>query len=357
MDTRNHRDSSAHSIAFHEQQLPLFDAYMTNELDEDEKTQVEQHLKSCQECQHLFNEVTHFRYLLGTRLQPAESFTSAQKETTHSSSIIHAVMECIEQKGKKGDHSAPLPTLTARKRVPYTYLRIVAAVLCLFLLVSLLATIQHTLNTSSSKNGPMSVPAPIVWTTQQSMLVQNSAGVLAIKEIEITTQKEFRFYYVFQSSHQGTIHVTAASSLNTTQTQPIILSATVQSLGIIDGFSVGVIRVHYLDRAGQTIALRITSSGSGNASWQLTPLKQLIAEPHPEGGSFYSFPIDQHLFSEIIWSGPISGVAGPSQQSMVAYFKNAASTHYIFLQVDYAGEVAVITKEECVQLVGAQNCQ
>jgi hypothetical protein len=40
MDTRNQRETSAHSIAFHEDQLPLFDAYVTDELDEDERIQV-----------------------------------------------------------------------------------------------------------------------------------------------------------------------------------------------------------------------------------------------------------------------------------------------------------------------------
>ncbi|HXR64665.1 MAG TPA: hypothetical protein VN729_01995 [Ktedonobacteraceae bacterium] len=62
------------------------------------------------------------------------------------------------------------------------------------------------------------------------MLVQKSAGVFALKEIEITTAKEFRFYYAFQSSHQGTIHVTAVSSISTGQKSPLALFATVCGL-------------------------------------------------------------------------------------------------------------------------------
>ncbi|SRR5260370_40351749 len=201
----------------------------------------------------------------------------------------------------------------------------------------------------------MSIAPQVVWMTQQPMLVQNSTGVFALKEIEITTAKEFRFYYVFQSSHQETIHVAAVSSLNAGQ-QPVSLSATVLSLGAIDNYSIGVIRVQYLDRVGQTITLSITSPEEGSVRWQLTPLKQQLAEPHPEGGGYYGFPVDQQIFPAIIWSGPRSGPAGPLQHSMVSLFKNAAGTRYIFLQVDYSGKIAVITKEQCIQLIGEQNC-
>jgi hypothetical protein len=184
------------------------------------------------------------------------------------------------------------------------------------------------------------------------MFVQNSAGVFALKEIEITTAKEFRFYYAFQSSRQGIIHASAISSLNAGQ-QPLTLHANILPLGTIDTISVGVIRVQYLDRVGQTITLNITSQEDGNMNWKLSPLKQLLAEPHPQGGGFYSLSVDQHLFPEIVWSGPRFG---STAYSMVSLFENAAGTHYIFLEVDYAGKIVVITKEQCIQLVGEQVC-
>ena len=225
-----------------------------------------------------------------------------------------------------------------------------AVVLFLFLLIGLIITIYYALDTSTSfRNGQKSVPAPNVWTTQQPVLVQNSAGVFALKEIEVISVKEFHFSYVFKSSHQGAIHVTAVSSVNGGQGQSINLSATVLSLGRIDDFSVGVIRIQYLNRVGQTITLRITSSEEGTANWQLAPLKQLVAEPHPTGGAFYRFPVDQRIFPEIIWSGPWTETVG---LSMVAFFKNAASTRYIFLQEDDTGKITVISREECIRLVG-----
>lgn len=373
MDTSNQREQSAHSIAFHEEQLPLFDAYMTDELDEDERAQVEQHLQSCQECQQLFAGIAHLRHALGM-LSETENPSVPARAHPHSSPMLQAVMARIEQGKSRGDHftadrarqaqtslrtpSAYSPAALARKRARFTYLSIGAAVFCILLLAGLIITIRGSAirnASTSSGNRQISVPPPVVWTTQQPMLVQNSAGVFALKEIEITTAKEFRFYYAFKSSHQGTIHVAAVSSLNAGQ-QPVPLSTTVLSLGTIDDYSIGVIRVQYLDRVGQTIALSITSPEEGSVRWQLTPLKQLVAEPHPEGGGYYGFPIDQHISPAIIWSGPRSGLAGPSQHSMVSLFKNAAGTRYIYLQVDYSGKIAVVTKEQCIQLIGEQNC-
>ena len=243
------------------------------------------------------------------------------------------------------------PAALARKRLRFIYLSSAAAVFCVLLLAGLIITLRNA--STSSGNRKISVAPAVAWTTQQPMLVQNSAGVFALKEIEITTAKEFRFYYVFASSHRGTIHVAAVSSLKAGQ-QPISLSATVLSLGMIDHYSIGVIRVQYLDRVGQTITLSITSPEEGSVRWQLTPLKQLLAEPHPEGGGYWGFPVDQHLFPAIILSGPFGGLAEPLQRSMIAFFKNAAGTRYIYLQVDDSGKITVITKERCTQLIG--NC-
>lgn len=366
MGATNQSNSSAHSKAFHEEQLPIFDAYVTNELDPDEKAQIEQQLRSCQECQHLLEEVTRLRHALGT-LSETESSSAAGRVISHPQSIVHTVLERIGQEEKRRNSfttgrarqeqasfhppSAYHPALLARRRARSIYLSLVAALCCGLLIVGFIIVFR---NTSSSGNKQISVPPPTVWTTrQQSMLVQNSAGIFALKQIEITTKKEFRFYYVFKSSHQGTIHVTAISSLNTGQRQfPVTLSTTVLSLGTIDGISVGVIRLQYLDRVGQTIMLSITLPGEAREHWQLTPLKQLLIEPHPEGGGYYGFPVDQHLFPEIIWSGPVGG-----PQSMVSLFKNAVGTRYIFLEVDYAGKIVVITREQCIQLVGEQICQ
>jgi hypothetical protein len=368
MDTRNQREPSAHSIAFHEEQLPLFDAYMTDELDEDERAQVEQHRQSCQECQQLFAGVAHLRHALGT-LSETENPSVPAHARPHSSSMLQAVMARIEQGKNRGDHftvdhasqaqtsfrtlRANSPAALSRKRVRSIYLSIAAAVFCVLLLGGLIITIRNA--STSSGNRQISVPAPFVWTTQQPMLVQNSTGVFALKEIEVITAKELYFYYAFKSSHQGTIHVAAVSSLNAGQ-RPVPLSATVLSLGMIDDYSIGVIRVQYLNRVGQMIALSITSPKEGSVHWQVSPLKQLVAEPHPEGGTYYGFPIDQQIFPAIIWSGPRSGLVGPSQHSMVSLFKNAAGTRYIYLQVNYSGKFAVITKEQCIQLIGEQNC-
>jgi putative zinc finger protein len=357
MDTRNSKEMFAHSNVFHEQKLALFDAYITSELDEDEKIQLEEHMNGCQECQQLFAEVTRFRQQIGILIE-TDRLPVPEKEHAYASQITQSVMVHIEQEKKAGSreqqtqthHRASAPSTPVRKRTVPLYLRIIAAMLCLFLLTGLIVTLHQ--NTNISGRGAVSVPPPIVWITQQHyMLVQNGTEVFTLKEIEITTQKEIRFYYVFKSSYQKPFHVTADSALSTGQGQNISLSATVQPLGTIDSYDIGIIHVQYLDRAGQTVTLHITSSAMGNVNWHLSPLKQLIAEPHPEG-SFYGFSVDQRLFPAIVWSGP----AGRSEQSQVAFFKASGSAHYIFLQVDYLGKIRVITKEECIQLGGEQNC-
>jgi len=127
-------------------------------------------------------------------------------------------------------------------------------------------------------------------------------------------------------------------------------------LGTIDNISVGVIRVQYLDRAYQTITLNITSPSEKSVNWQLAPLKQLLVDPRSKGGAFYGLYVDQHLFPNIIWSGP-SGWPGLPPYSSLAFFKNKADTHYIFLLIDYFGKVEVITREKCIQVVGERGCR
>ncbi len=368
MDTSNQRGASAHLSAFHEDQLALFDAYLTDELDEDERRQVEQHLQECQECQQLFAEVTQLRDTLGTLLATGQS---SARTRTHSPQLVHAVMASIEQREKRGgqftsDTVKQIPALLrkpdtsgflAQKRVKLTYLGIGAAVLCLLLFVGLLILFRPA---TPLGNGQRSEPDPVVWITQQPILVQNSAGVFALKEIEVTTEKEFRFYYAFQSSHQSTLHVAAVSVLTGDQRQPITLSTTVLPLGTIDGISVGVIRVQYLDRVGQTITLHITSPTAVDGRWQLTPLKQIAAEPNLSSEGYYTLTVDQRLFPEIIWSGPNGPLKSPhsSHYSMseISLFKNAAGTHYVFLLVNnYIGKISVITREQCLQLALAGN--
>lgn len=370
MGTRDTGEPSVHSRAFHEEQLPLFDAYVTNELDEDERAHVEHNLHHCQECQHLLAQITRLRHELGT-LSETENAAVLADARLHSQSILPAVIARIERSGNKRNHftverarqgqtsfrppSAYSPALLARKRRRAISLGLGAAVCCVLLLVGLIVTLQNA--STSTRKGPISRPPPVVWIRQQQLtLVQNSAGVFALKDIDITTTKEFRFYYAFHSPHPGTIHAVAVSSLNAGQ-QPITLSTTVLSLGTIDDINVGVIRVQYLDRIGQAITLRITLPGEGGARWQLTPLKQRLAEPHPEGGSFYEFSIDQHLFPDVIWSGPWIGTAGPSHYSMISLFKNATGTRYIFFEIDYSGKIMVITRERCIQLTGERACQ
>ena len=365
MDTKNQREPSVHSIAFHEEQLPLFDAYVANELDKDEKAQIEQDLQYCQECQQLLAEVAHLRQALGTLSETGKFSVPAHP---HSPQIVHAVLARIEQGKNREDYLATdrarqvktrlrapdvySPALLARKQARSRYLRLGAFVFCVLLLVGLIITIGKA--STSSRNGQISEPPPVVWIPQQQpMLVQNNAGVFALKEIEIITGKEFRFYYAFQSSHQGTLHVAAVSSLNVGPAQPVTLSTTVLSLGTIGDVSVGIIRVQYLDRVGQTIALRIASPEEGSVSWQLTPLKQQLAEPHPEGGGVEGVTVDQHQFPEIIWSG---GISEPEGQPAVSLFKNATGTRYIFLEVESTGKIITITREQCIQLVGEQNC-
>ncbi|HVB74588.1 MAG TPA: hypothetical protein VNE38_13620 [Ktedonobacteraceae bacterium] len=102
MDTSNQREPSAHSMAFHEEQLALFDAYLTDELDEDERAQVEQHRQRCQECQQLFAGVAHLRHALGT-LSETKNLAVPEHAHPHSSPVLQAVMARLEE----GNNSWP----------------------------------------------------------------------------------------------------------------------------------------------------------------------------------------------------------------------------------------------------------
>ena len=355
MATGDSKDTVGYSTTFHEQRLALFDAHIANELNESEKEQVKQHLNSCQECQQLFSEFTRFHNQFETLRETKK--LSLQRAQTYASQITHTVMTRLEQ-GKDGASEVsqtPMRSHTTTALIPFKrrtwsiWLRVITAIACLFLLTSLLVTVYHNVNTltPTGKSGTAR-PLTMAWTTQQQYtLAKNNAGVFALKGIEITVAKEFRFYYAYKWSQKSTLSIVA---LSTQQGKDVTLSATMQPLGVVDGYSIGVIHVQYLDRVNQTIILHILSQARENVRWQLSPLKQIQTEPHPEGGGYYELSIEQKLLSEIVWSGSV-----PGGKSMTAFFTNKTSTHYLFLRLNYMGEVKVITKEEYLQLSGKQN--
>lgn len=362
MDTSNQRKASVHSNDFHEECLSLFDAYATDELNKDERLHVERNVQECQECQRLLADIIHFRQGLQALSETDSSVVAAQARL-YSQPLLQTVMASLEQEERQKKEarervqtriSFPLRNMYNRALSDRTwrksiYLSLSAAFCCLIVLAGLITMSRISLPRGKGTN---TMPTPLAWRNQQ-LLIQNSAGVFAIKGTEIISGKEFRFYYAFKSSHHGTIHASAFSTPGAGQSS-VSLHTTVLPVGTIDHVSVGIIRVQYMNHVGQTITLNITSPQEGKLSWQISPLKQQFPETNPER-SRTSLIVDQQLFPDVILSGQISPALGSPIR--ISLFRNPTGTQHLFIKEYYdTGKFEVITREQCIQLIGEQLC-
>lgn len=195
---------------------------------------------------------------------------------------------------------------------------------------------------------------PAIWEGQPNQgIAIGPAGTFALKFIEFTP-KQFRFYYVFKTSHQAPLQVTASSAIPANTSMPVIpLATTVQTLGRISEYTIGVIHVQHLNRAGQIIMLAITPALAGAATWRLEPFKQLIMEPHSQTarGGIGVMPVG---LPEAQWSGEY-------QEQLVSYVKvvipgqPVADRTYVFLRSDDPVVVKVITKAQYIAIAGPAN--
>ncbi len=200
-------------------------------------------------------------------------------------------------------------------------------------------------------------PAPEVFAVQLGQSSASGAvGTFELRMVDITPQ-QFRFYYVFKSSHSSSIRVTASAEASANASPPQPLTVTVQVLGQLGAYQVGVIHVTRGQNVAQTISLAITPSnpvgGNGATVWRLSPVKQLIPQPHAHSART-GVGWDPVLSPEAQWSAEVA-------PQLVSYVKiiipgqPAADRSYVFLRSDDAVVVTVITKAQYLAFAGAVN--
>src|SRR6185437_3524184 len=163
---------------------------------------------------------------------------------------------------------------------------------------------------------------PIVWDNPPpgQGFASGPVGAIALKFIEFTPP-QFRVYYVFKLSSQAdpqthpvTLQVTASSSLSASPSTSVVpLTSAIQTLGQIGDYTIGVMHIAHLNRAGQVITLAITPALPGAATWHLSPIHQLIYQTHADTatGAAGGYP---DALSEVQWYGPV-------QAQLVSYVK------------------------------------
>lgn len=205
----------------------------------------------------------------------------------------------------------------------------------------------------SSPTTHPSVLAPQIWQLQSNQtFMKGLAGTFSVKWIDITS-KEFLFFYVFSSSHQGNLQVTASTSLESRPETALKLTTEVQILGQLGTYTVGVVHVSRSSHSGQIITLHITPPGEKIPLWHIMPLKQLEEEPQ-EATSQYGLYCGASGLPELRWYGPV-------KEQQVAYFENSISSQgsssksYIFLQISGPATVSTISETEYLSIAGANN--
>src|SRR5579862_1462953 len=182
-------------------------------------------------------------------------------------------------------------------------LRLVVAFLCIALPIGLSACAPFT---TSPQICVCMFPVS-AWKAQAAQtFAAGASGAFALKLIEITPQ-QFRFDYVFKSPAQqiSSLQVAVSSSLPSHPTPVTQLATTVQTLGQIGSYTVGVIHVARRSQAGQIITLAITpvtQSGATGPTWRLEPLKQVRQEPPRTGGIMW---LSTTGLPEAQWSPPV----------------------------------------------------
>jgi ribosomal protein L34E len=352
----------------HTKFVTWLDAYVTDELDEREKAQLEQHIEHCAECQQWLVDIRRLRTLLkahGTSIQKESGAYAAQ---TPSPSCSQSILTAIANDHNSADSQETLEPSVARQQWTVTlsgqknvtkrpYLRLIGvlvAALCIFVLVFALLpqltqlTTFSLIGSTQPHSRPIAQEPATFWQLDEKQTVmRNGSDIFSVKSIEGTAQG-FRIFYAFSSPQAEEVPQIEVISLLPSQPGSTTHLAThIQSLGKLGAFNVGVIQVAYLDRVGQTIVIQGTSAKK-TTDWSLSPLKQLNEESSVAGGWFF---VDQNNLPDITWFGPFGEKIG------VAYFQNAASSQdeaaHLYLRL--GDSIMVITQAEFLQLSGKNS--
>lgn len=342
----------------------LLDAYTTDELDKDCQEEVREHLTDCHVCQEQLAEIQHLRTLLAplsTYEQfPKEQAAGSKQSRWQNLRVADAVISEIEQGQRRGSkqklrpnifwrHSSPIIADLRKKRLFSPRVLLIASLLVV-VLASTFFAVQQNLSKFPSRQ-PDAVLQPIYWQIQLGQAsARNATGDFELKYI-ILNQNEFRFFYAMQANHQGLPHVKVSSYVQSTHGVFITLSATVQSLGQLGSWNIGVIHTTSLNRTHQIILLQIVAPGERTITWHLEPLIQLRDDPR--GSILWRNPVNvnQAEYSTIYWYGPV-------MQEQVAFFRYTALRKppaYIFVRIADPITVQVINKAQYLAIAGKQN--
>lgn len=215
---------------------------------------------------------------------------------------------------------------------------------------------EYIFMTNMTHRAARSRPPLHIWQVQlDQTYVKGAEGALEIKWIEITPQ-QLRFYYVFTSNHSINLRVVASSALPTESSDATIvtlLATTVQTLGRLGSYEVGVAQVEHRSQSGQTITLAITLvplSGTSVTTWRLAPLKQLRPEPHVSTTRSV-LRTNSNELSEAQWYGPVMAQL-VSYATVILPGQLAADRSHVFVRSDDPVVVAVITEPEYLAFAG-----
>ncbi len=341
----------------------LLDAYTTNELDRDSQEEVCEHLTDCHLCQERLAEIQHLRVLLAS-LSTDEQYQREQAAGSNQSRwqnlrIADAVVSEIEGRERKSNkqklhpnifwrHSSPA-IADPRKNRLFSYTSLLIASLLVVVLAGTFFVVQQNQPKMLPRQSG-ATPQPIYWQIQPGQAsAQNATGDFELEYITIT-QKEFRFFYAVQSNHQGLLHVKVFSYIQSSPNALTALPTTVQSLGQLGPWNVGVIHTTGLNRTHQIIRLQVFAPGERTITWQLEPLIQLRDDPR--GGIWTDLTsIKQAGHSTIYWYGPV-------MQEQVAFFRYTALRKppaYIFVRIADPTTVQIINKAQYLTIAGKQN--
>jgi hypothetical protein len=332
----------------------LLDAYDTDEVSPQERQEVEVHLAACTACRQTLAEIRQLRPLLqqlGDQaarqvLEGLSSSTSAPGRSSLAETVTVALTARAQEQKQRSDHSrkSPFSSPMTRKFISKRWMTGALAVAAVLLIgVVLLSGVLTGLQRPMSQ----SRPAPRIWDMPQSQTYFQQGGLIFnIKWIEVTAQ-EFRFFYVLKAGSGEHLH---ASVHVVDPDHPLAraLQTSVQPLGMLGVFHIGVIHAQLTNRAGQTLSLALRwEDRTQNITWTLTPLKQINEDPRGEYADLWA---DQTQLRAVILIGPEApgGIRTPLMAAFSSVVTHGSShtRQSIFLQVSDPLKVTLITKAQ-----------
>lgn len=184
-------------------------------------------------------------------------------------------------------------------------------------------------------------PAPIILREQPEQAnVQTSEGSFSVRAIVATPQK-ITFFYAVKAS-QGS--VASASFLpdvnlkNSLTEYKIPIVNTVQGLGKLGDYEVGLIQSDWTHQPGQTFTLQ-TKDAVGN-TWVTTPLIETKDTSDVHGTTFITLPSKNAAPIEVQW-----GVMGPTSIGKILV-EGQDSNPILFISMDTSMNISMITEIE-----------